>query len=32
MFLHKPIMPDVLIAALQDVMAKRPQKSLTPEA
>jgi CheY-like chemotaxis protein len=32
MFLHKPIMPDDLIAALQDVMARRPQKSLTPEA
>ena len=31
-FLHKPIMPDDLIAALQDVMAKRPQNSLTPEA
>ncbi|MBB3017342.1 CheY-like chemotaxis protein [Microvirga lupini] len=31
-FLHKPIMPDDLIAALQDVMARRPQKSLTPEA
>ncbi len=26
-FLHKPIMPDNLIAALQDVMAKRPQNS-----
>ena len=26
-FLHKPIMPDDLIAALQDVMAKRPQNS-----
>ena len=26
-FLHKPIMPDDLIAALHDVMAKRPQKS-----
>jgi CheY-like chemotaxis protein len=26
-FLHKPIMPDDLIAALQDVMAKRPQSS-----
>lgn len=30
-FLHKPIMPDDLIAALNDVMAKRPQGSLTPE-
>ena len=28
-FLHKPIMPDDLIAALQDVMAKRPQGSVT---
>jgi CheY-like chemotaxis protein len=27
MFLHKPIMPDDLIAALQEVMAKRPQNS-----
>ena len=27
MFLHKPIMPDDLIAALQDVMARRPQNS-----
>ena len=26
-FLHKPIMPDDLIAALQEVMAKRPQNS-----
>ncbi len=26
-FLHKPIMPDNLIAALQEVMAKRPQNS-----
>jgi CheY-like chemotaxis protein len=26
-FLHKPIMPDNLIAALQDVMARRPQNS-----
>jgi CheY-like chemotaxis protein len=26
-FLHKPIMPDDLIAALQDVMARRPQNS-----
>jgi CheY-like chemotaxis protein len=31
-FLHKPIMPDDLIAALQDVMARRPQGSLTSEA
>jgi len=31
-FLHKPVMPDNLIAALQDVMARRPQNSLTPEA
>jgi CheY-like chemotaxis protein len=31
-FLHKPIMPDDLIAALQDVMAKRPQNSETSEA
>ena len=31
-FLHKPIMPDDLIAALQDVMARRPQGSMTPEA
>ena len=28
-FLHKPIMPDDLIAALNDVMAKRPQGSVT---
>ena len=26
-FLHKPIMPDDLIAALHDVMARRPQNS-----
>ena len=26
-FLHKPIMPDTLIAALQDVRARRPQNS-----
>ncbi len=26
-FLHKPIMPDDLVAALHDVMAKRPQTS-----
>jgi len=26
-FLHKPIMPDDLIAALQEVMARRPQNS-----
>ena len=26
-FLHKPIMPDDLVAALQDVMARRPQSS-----
>ncbi|MBJ6123890.1 response regulator [Microvirga splendida] len=26
-FLHKPIMPDDLVAALLDVMAKRPQNS-----
>ena len=31
-FLHKPIMPDDLIAALQEVMARRPQNSVTPEA
>ncbi|MBM6581987.1 response regulator [Microvirga sp. BT689] len=31
-FLHKPIMPDDLVAALQDVMARRPQGSMTPEA
>jgi CheY-like chemotaxis protein len=26
-FLHKPIMPDDLVAALNDVMARRPQNS-----
>jgi CheY-like chemotaxis protein len=31
-FLHKPILPDNLIAALQDVMAKRPQGSMTSGA
>jgi CheY-like chemotaxis protein len=31
-FLHKPILPDDLIAALQGVMTKRSQASLTPEA
>jgi CheY-like chemotaxis protein len=30
-FLHKPILPDNLIAALQDVMAKRPQGSMASE-
>jgi CheY-like chemotaxis protein len=30
-FLHKPILPDDLVAALQDVMAKRPQGSLASE-
>ena len=30
-FLHKPVRPNKLIAALQDVMAKRPQGSLSPE-
>jgi CheY-like chemotaxis protein len=31
-FLHKPILPDNLIAALQDVMARRPQGSMASGA
>ncbi len=30
-FLHKPILPDDLVAALRKVMAGHPQGSLTPE-